>query len=117
LSKPIASFVHDLLFNGRGFTWYDPEVAPVSNTEITKALDLNLKYFDNQLLINSPEPLNLHLQIVDVNGRLMQIKEADILRGENTVFLEDIKSNGMFFILLTDKSTGRFMTKKIIKIE
>ena len=84
-----------------------------SNSDVDASLNLELSYNQNQLLINTPNDIELHFQILDMNGRLIEQFELDLTTGKNIAHLNESKVAGIYFVFVSDKKTGRFLTKKI----
>lgn len=95
-----------------GGYWFTKEIV-TSNSDINTSLNLEISYNQNQLLINAPNDIELNFQILDVNGRLIEQFELDVLSGKNIAHLDHLKTAGIYFVFVSDKKTGRFLTKKI----
>ena len=88
-----------------------------TSTSNIPPLDLSVRYLDNgNIVINAKEKIDLDMQIVASDGQVVQQINTNIEIGENTIGTKIRQNSGSYFILLIDKKTGRFSTKKISNI-
>ena len=97
-------------------TDYTPASTSTSTSNILP-LDLSVRYLDNgYIIITAKEKIDLEMQIMTSNGQFIQLINTNIEIGENTISTKKLQNSGSYFILLIDKKTGRFSTKKISNI-
>ena len=70
---------------------------------------------ENSILMNSMSEFDSRLQIIDVSGRIIMDEFYKVVIGKNEIGIDTLEPNNIYFLLITNKSSGLFQTYQFHK--
>ena len=97
----------------RGVFWQS-DFDTTTSTDDENQLNFTVTSEGNgRVLINSGQEIDANIQLINMNGQVVQTNQEFIQRGENTIDFSNVESSGQYVVFIVDREKGEFSSHRI----